>query len=109
MTVILINRARRMKVFTLAHATYCEGMGSCGCTVVDRRTGRRVAQSLTLAAGARSTELPEAVLKLGDVIRAVASGELGVERIAPKPKPRHSKTERSSFESRRARPRKGSR
>ena len=54
-------------------------------------------------------DVPEAVLKLGDVIRAVASGELGVERIAPKPKPRHSKTERSSFESRRARPRKGSR
>jgi len=68
-----------------------------------------VAQSLTLAAGARSPELPEAVLKLGDVIRAVASGELGVERIAPKPKPRISKTERSSFESRRTRPRKGSR
>lgn len=107
MTVILINRARRMKVFTLAHATYCEALGSCGCTVVDRRSGRRVAQSLTLAAGGRSPGLPEAVLKLGDVIRAVASGELGVERIAPKP--RASKTERSSFESRRARPRKGSR
>ncbi|MBK8009797.1 MAG: hypothetical protein IPK13_00465 [Deltaproteobacteria bacterium] len=109
MTVILINRARRMKLFTLAHATYCEVLGSCGCTVVDRRTRRRVAQSLTLAAGARSSELPEAVLKLGDVIRAVASGDLGVERVAPKPKPRASKTERFSVESRRARPRKGSR
>ena len=109
MTAILINRARRMKVFTLAHATYCEALGTCGCTVVDKRSGRRVAQSLTLAAGARSPELPEAALKLGDVIRAVATGELGVERVAPKPKPRASKTERSSFEGRRTRPRKGSR
>ena len=109
MTVILINRARRMKVFTLAHASYCAALGSCDCAVVDRRSGRRVARSLTLAAGARSAELPEAVLKLPDIVRAVASGELGVERIVPRPKPKTTGTGRSSLESRRTRPRKGSR
>lgn len=109
MTVILINRARRMKVLTLAHAAYCAALGSCDCTVVDRRSGRRVPKSLTLAAGARSAELPEAVLQLPDVVRAVASGELGVERIAPKPRPKTTASERSSFEGRRTRPRKGSR
>lgn len=109
MTVILINRARRMKTFILAHATYCEARGTCCCTVVDRRTGRRVAQSLMLAAGARTSELPEAVLKLADVLRAVASGELGVERARRRRKARTAKTERSSLESRRTRPRKESR
>lgn len=109
MTVILINRARRMKVFTLVHATYCKALGSCGCTVVDPRTGRRVAQSLTLVSGARSAELPDAVLQLADIVRAVALGELGVERVLPKPKPKTTRTERSSLESHRTRTRKGSR
>lgn len=109
MTVILINRARRMKVFTFAHAAYCVALGCCDCTVVDRRSGRRVPKSLTLATGASSAELPEAVLQLPDVVRAVASGELGVERIAPKPKPKTTRAERSSFESPKPRTRKGSR
>ncbi len=109
MTVILINRARRMKVFTLAHAAYCAALGSCDCTVVNKRSGRRLAKSLTLAAGFRSAELPETVLHLPDVVRAVASGELGVERIAPRPKPKTTRAERSSFESPKPRTRKGSR
>jgi hypothetical protein len=108
-TVILINRARRIKVFTLAHATYCAALGSCDCTVVDRRSGRRLPKSLTLPAGARSAELPAAVLQLPDVVRAVASGELGVERIAPKPMPKTTRTERSALENHRTRTRKGSR
>lgn len=109
MTVILINRARRMKVFTLAHATYCKALGSCMCTVVDARTGRRLPLSLTLASGNRSAELPEAVLQLADIVRAVASGELGVERVLPRPKPKTPRAERGSFESPKPRTRKGSR
>ena len=109
MTVILINRARRMKVFTLAHATYCQAVGSCGCTLVDARTGRRVAQSLTLPAGGRSAQLPEAILQIGDVVRAVVSGELGVERVVPKAKTKPTRTGNSVFEGRRTKTRKGSR
>lgn len=100
MIVTLINRAPRMKVFILAHATYCQARGACGCTVVDPRTGRRVAQSLTLPAGMRSAELPDVVLRVTDVARALASGEVGVERI---------KRKAQTGKSRRTRQRKGSR
>jgi hypothetical protein len=95
MTVVLINRTRRMKVFTLGHDTYCKAVGSCSCTVADARSGRHVAASLTLAAGLRSPELPDAVLRVPDIARAVGAGELAVERVVQKPTVALPKPERA--------------
>lgn len=95
MTVVLINRARRMKVLTLAHETYCATLGSCACTVTGARTKQRIPRSLTLASGTRSTALPEAVLRVPDVMRAIAAGEIGVERVPVRPPAPSRRPERS--------------
>lgn len=84
MTVTLTNASGRLKVFVLAHETYCKARGRCACTVTPGRDGRRIASSLTLAAGARE-ELDEAVLAVPEVERAARAGELRAERKAPEP------------------------
>ncbi|MGE0324072.1 MAG: hypothetical protein AB7S68_17290 [Polyangiaceae bacterium] len=81
MNVILSNRGRGALVFVLAHERYCRALGRCGCAVPDERSGRRIPRSLTVPTGTRSTPLPETILMLDDVDRAIRRGALGVERV----------------------------
>ena len=80
MTVSLTNTSGRCQVFVLAHETYCKALGGCACTQEPGRGGRRVASSLTLAAGVTVPRQPEAVLSVPVVVRAVRRGELAVQR-----------------------------
>lgn len=82
----LSNRSGRMLVFVLDHDSFCSATGRCECRV--ERLGRRrlrVARSLTVPAGAAIADLPEAVLSVPPVARALASGELTARRAAPAP------------------------
>ena len=94
MTITLINATRRMKILNLPHETYCAALGACACVEVG---GRRLASSLTLAAGTSTPDLDDAVLWLPDVARDIRAGELRVRREAPPQKP----TNRSRKASRR--------
>lgn len=114
MPVGLHNRERRMQVFNLPHELYCTASGQCGCreqrvTTVeeDPMTGdrrprsqvRRLAASLTLLAREKREGLPEAVLKIPEVKRAVDAGQLRVltpERPAPAPAPAATTSERKT-------------
>ena len=58
MTMTLINRTGRMKVYNLPHKTYCAALGKCACTVIPGRNGARVCASLTLASGAEVEVFP---------------------------------------------------
>lgn len=93
MSITLENRERRMQVFNLPHAIYCAAAGRCECTeqvvttlVEDPRTGqrtprsvvRRIPASLTLLARAQRSGLPEAVLDVAEIRRAVDQGALRV-------------------------------
>ena len=82
MNVILINRTQRMKVFALPHDIYCEAQGRCGCGFDEQRGEAMVAPSVALLGGARSPELPAAVLRVPDVLRSMTAGELGIDRVA---------------------------
>ena len=83
MNVILKNTSGRLQTFVLPHESYCRASGSCACRILEGRPPRRIASSLTLATGTTSAELPEAVLTLVDVRRAVARGLVSVERVVP--------------------------
>ena len=85
MTVTLTNRSGRIKVFTLPHESYCQASGHCACVMTPGRSARRIASSLTLAAGIELEGLHPAVLEAPDVARAIRSGDVGVERKAPAP------------------------
>ncbi len=80
MSVTLISTARRLAVFVLSHATYCEARGSCACT--RRRDGVLLAASLTIPARTRVAALPDAVLRVPAIALAVREGALRVERSA---------------------------
>ena len=82
MSIILINRTRRVKVFELQHDAYCKKHGQCGCGPRgDEEGGSWVAPSIALLGGARSPELSEAVLDVPDVLRSMAAGEVGLEMV----------------------------
>ena len=85
MTVILKNTSGRLQTFVLAHETYCRALGECACEVTTGRAGRRTPRSLTLATGVASPELPEAVLALPEVRRALAEGAVSARRVTPPP------------------------
>ena len=96
MTVTLVNRTQRMQVFNLPHDRYCAALGRCECRVPatpkarplgttvqvggTARAKRPVCPSLTLAAGATQSGLPDAVLAAPDVDRAVRAGLVTVRR-----------------------------
>ena len=89
--VSLKNRSGRMQIFVLAHESYCAARGECACSQPTARGARRVPRSLTLAAGATSPEVPDAVLAVPAVGQAVRRGELIVQRpipVAPPAAPR---------------------
>jgi hypothetical protein len=80
MTMTLINKTGRMKVYNLPHKTYCAALGRCACTVIPGRNGARVCASLTLAAGAEVDSIPEAVLQVAEIAKDIGSGALRVKR-----------------------------
>jgi hypothetical protein len=80
MTMTLINRTGRMKVYNLPHKTYCAALGKCACTVIPGRSGARVCASLTLAAGAEVDGVSEAVLQVAEIAKDIVSGALRVKR-----------------------------
>jgi len=85
MNIILTNMSGRLKVFTLPHERYCKARGRCACTMTPGRDARRLALSMTLAAGTRLEGLDEAVLSVLDIERALRAGDLRLERKAPAP------------------------
>ena len=102
MPITLENRERRMQVFNLPHDIYCEAIEYCACTptevttvLEDARTGeravrmrtKRIPASITLLARERWSGLPEAVLRIPEISRAVERGVLRVltERQSAKP------------------------
>ncbi|WP_428264544.1 hypothetical protein [Haliangium sp.] len=102
MTITLENRERRMQVFNLPHDIYCEAVEYCACAATDvttlledARTGERMARtatrripaSITLLARESRRGLPEAVLRIPEIRRAVDRRALRVltEREAPAP------------------------
>ncbi len=80
MTVSLTNTSNRCQVFVLAHESYCQALGACACSLEPGRGARRLARSLTLAAGTTSPEQDDAVLAVPEVVRAARRGELAVKR-----------------------------
>ena len=93
MAVTIRNMERRMKVINLPHESYCKSAGQCSCdkqtvTVVvqDPRTGernlvsrdKRIPSSLTLLSQETRKDLPEAVLEVPEVKRALRAGRLRV-------------------------------
>ena len=94
MSVTIVNNTRRMKVFNLTHASYCDALGRCACTILPGRAKRRVATSLTIPAGGEFKGLADAVLAVPEIARAVKAGQLTAKRSRPrraeqpsKPKP----------------------
>ena len=91
MTVILKNTSGRLQTFVLTHETYCKAHGTCCCRTIQGQPPRRIASSLTLPSGTASPELPEAVLALASVKRAVVRGAIAVRRVAAAPPLERSK------------------
>ncbi len=93
MSITLINATKRIKLFNLPHASYCKALGNCACTVQQGKN-RRICKSLTLPAGASLDNIPEAVLDIPEVQRAVRAGVLKVQRKS-KPKSKKTKSKKS--------------
>lgn len=83
MTVTLINRMERLRVFVLPHVDYCTARGACACTVVPGRDARQIPTSLTLPAKTSVEGLDDAVLRVPEVARAVRARNLGVVLASP--------------------------
>jgi hypothetical protein len=81
MSVVLTSRTRRIKVFILPHDVYCAALGTCACTMTPERDARRLAASLTVPAGATIAGLPDAVLAVPHIQRAVDAGDIVVARV----------------------------
>ncbi len=79
----LTNKSGRMMTFVLEHEPYCVALGRCACTEVLGRNPRRLPGALTLPAGLPVMNLPEAVLALPAVERAVRAGHLAVAPMPP--------------------------
>jgi hypothetical protein len=86
MSVSISNRSGRCQVFVLPHEVVCTSLGRCLCVPPERRSGRPVAASLTLATGMSATGLPEAVLRAPDVAKAISRSEVQVT-TDPEPTP----------------------
>ena len=80
MTITLINRTGRMKVYNLPHQTYCKPLGKCACTKLPGRNSGQVCASLTLASGVEVDGVPEAVLQVKEISKDISSGALRVKR-----------------------------
>ena len=80
MTVTITNASGRMKAFDLLHDVYCEASGACACSMLGGRNSRRIPSSLTIPTGAAVENLPDAVLRVPEVARAITRGELRVQR-----------------------------
>ncbi len=80
MSVTLSNQAKRMQVFILPHAEFCERAGKCACTTL--RSGVRLSGALTIPVGGVVTELPDAILNVPDVARAMGEASIKAERFA---------------------------
>ncbi len=80
MSVTLSNQAKRMQVFILPHAQYCEMAGKCSCTTL--RSGVRLSGALTIPVGGVVTELPDAILNVPSVAKAMAEAWIKAERFS---------------------------
>lgn len=83
MTVTLTNTTRRLAVFLLPHDSYCAACGNCVCT--RRSDGVMLAGALTLPSARAVAALPDAILQVPSIKRALRCGELRAERQAPAP------------------------
>ncbi len=84
MSVTLTNLVSRMRTFLLLHDTYCAARGACACVPLPGLAARRVASSLTLAADATVEALPDAVLAVPEITRAIRTGELRAKEAPPR-------------------------
>lgn len=80
MTITLINRTGRMKIYNLPHRTYCKALGKCACTKLPGRNAGQVCASLTLASGVEVDGVPETVLQVKEIAKDISSGGLRVKR-----------------------------
>ncbi len=85
MTITLINRLGRLRVFILLHADYCVPRGACVCITLPGRDARQVPTSLTLPAKTSVPGLDEALLGVPEIARAVRARELGIVRASSPP------------------------
>ena len=83
MTIALTNASGRCLVYVLPHDPYCFSVGQCECARAGRGGNLRVAQSLTIATALTVSGLPDAVLEVADVARAVRRGDLRVVAARP--------------------------
>ena len=81
--IALTNKSGRLLTFVLEHEPYCVALGRCGCTEVPARPPRRLPGALTLPAGLPVMNLPEAVLALAPVARALRAGQVAVAPMPP--------------------------
>ncbi len=80
MSVTLTNQSKRMQVFLLPHGEYCGPAGACTC--VFRHDGARLAGSLTIPVGVSMSELPDAILGVSSVARAMGEAMVKAERFS---------------------------
>jgi hypothetical protein len=81
--IALTNKSGRMLTFVLEHAPYCISLGRCACAEVLGRNPRRLPAALTLPAGLPVMNLPEALIALPAVARAVRAGQVVVAPMPP--------------------------
>ncbi len=86
MSVKLMNQSKRMQVFLLPHDEYCGPAGACNC--VFRNDGVRLAGSLTIPVGAVVSDLPDAILAVTSVARAMGESTIRAERFSSTRKPK---------------------
>ncbi len=111
MTVKITNSSGRMKVFNLTHDAYCEASSECACTMVGGRNSRRIPSSLTIPTGAVIMNLPDAVLRVPEIARSIALGELRVqrERVLTEDKPASKRRKRHKKKTTKTDPENGGR
>jgi hypothetical protein len=80
-TVTLINKTRRMKIYNLPHETYCKALGQCVCVSLPGRDKKAVCSSLTLPAGATVSGLSDAVLLVTTIAKDINAGVLQVKKV----------------------------
>ena len=85
MSVTLINRMARLRVFILVHADYCVPRGACACITLPGREARQVPSTLTLPAKTSVEGLDDALLSVPEIGRAVRARDLGVVLEAAPP------------------------
>jgi hypothetical protein len=93
MSIVIKNMERRMRVINLPHETFCKAAGKCSCTretvttvVHDSKTGerspvsrvKRIPASLTILGLEAREGLPDAVLEVPEVKRALRAGRLRI-------------------------------